>query len=314
MKVLITGITGFVGKYLYDFLIDQEPNIKIFGTYIDEKEHEIQQKLLQQADLLRCDIANFLEVDELIKKNKPDYIYHMAAMSSGDESDRSKVFMVNVDGTVNILKSCHDSGKKLRIILASTSYIYGSSPDCMPFTETDPVNPVGIYAESKLKMERKAKAYLSDNIDLIISRAFNHTGPGQTDNFVVPAFARQIAEIEKGLVKPVLKVGNLEAIRDFSDVRDVVRAYYLLAKKGRTGEIYNIASGNKFSIQKILDSLLSLSKKKIRVEKDPQRMRPSDITCSVGSYQKIKKDLGWQPEIDFKDTIKLTLDYWRSKI
>lgn len=314
MNILITGITGFVGKYLTKYLLEQDENLKIYGTYIDQDESDNSQNNLPGVELIKCDIASDLEVDDVVKKTQPDFIYHLAAMSSGDESDRDKVFKVNVDGTINIIRSCQDLNKKIRIMLASTSYIYGSSNECQPFVESDKEKPVGIYAESKLEMERRAKEYLSNNIEIIISRAFNHTGPGQIDNFVVPAFSKQIAEIEAGKIDPTLKVGNLEAIRDFLDVRDVIKAYYLLATQGKSGEIYNIASGSRYSIQEILDILLSLSKSEIKVEKDPNRMRPSDIACSIGSYEKIKKELGWSPKIDFNKTLRLTLDYWRDKI
>lgn len=313
-NILITGITGFVGKYLARYLVKQNSEINIFGTYVDEKEYLSFANEFKKVRIFKCDITDDLEADKVIKKSTPDYVYHLAAMSSGNESDRKKVFKVNVDGTVNILRFCQALSKKTRIMLASTSYIYGSSKNCRPFTENDAENPVGIYAESKLEMERVAKKYITDQVEIIISRAFNHTGPGQTENFVVPAFAKQIAEIEKGIKQPVIQVGNLNAVRDFLDVRDVIRAYHLLATEGKSGEIYNLASGKHYSIAEILELLLSLSEIKIKIKKDSSRMRPSDIACSVGSFSKINKELGWSPEIDFKDTLKLTLDYWRSKI
>ncbi len=314
MNILITGITGFVGKYLTEYLLGRDQDVKIFGTYLDDRDYTDSHGKFPEVEFLKCDIADKLEVDNVIKKSTPDYVYHLAAMSSGNESDREKVFKVNVDGTVNILRSCQTISKKMRIMLASTSYIYGSGANCRPFTESDMENPIGIYAESKLEMERMAKKYITDQVEIIISRAFNHTGPGQTENFVVPAFAKQIAEIEKGINQPVIQVGNLNAIRDFSDVRDVIRAYNLLATEGKSGEIYNIASGTHYSIAEILELLLSFSGIKIKIKKDSSRMRPSDIACSVGSFSKIKKELEWSPKIDFKDTLKLTLDYWRSKI
>jgi len=314
MNILITGIAGFVGKYLVEYLLKRDKNVKIFGTYLAEKDSPGSSNNFSQVKFYQCDISNRLEVDGVIRASRPDYIYHLAAMSSGSESDRKKVFNVNVGGTVNILQSCKIINKKIRILLASTSYIYGSSKNCLPFKESDPENPVGIYAESKLAMEQRAEEFLSDKIEIVISRAFNHTGPGQTENFVVPAFAKQIAEIEKRICEPIIKVGNLDAVRDFLDVRDVTRAYYVLIKKGESGEIYNIASGGKYRIREILDRLLSLSGEKINIIKDRERMRPSDIACSVGSYEKIKKEFGWEPKIDFSETLKLTLDYWRSKI
>jgi len=311
-QILITGISGFVGSHLVKRLLsDYRDQLKISGTYFDKRELPSLNDYKDKIDLQACDIGDAQQVQKVVSEIKPDYICHLAAMSSGAETDREKVFQVNVEGTLNILRACQDLNKKVRVLLASTGYVYGSTDDKQPFTESDSVNPHGIYAESKLEMEKQALELAPKNVEVIISRAFNHTGPGQTQNFVVPAFAQQIAEIEIGNAKPVIQVGNLEAVRDFFDVEDAVRAYKLLLEKGRSGEIYNLASSQAVKISEILNKLLTLSDKKIKIEQDPDRMRPSDIAYSVGSFQKIKDELDWQPTIDLDKMLAKVLDYWR---
>ena len=314
MNILITGISGFVGNYLAKQLLSGSGDqINISGTYFDKRELPSLGSFKDRINLQACDISDLQQVQEVINKVKPDHIYHLAAMSSGAETDREKVFGVNVKGTLNILAICQSLDKKVRILLASTGYVYGSADNKQPFTEKDKTNPHGIYAESKLEMEKQALQQAPGNVEVVISRAFNHTGPGQITDFVVPAFAQQIAEIEIKNTRPVIRVGNLEAVRDFFDVEDAVRAYKLLLEKGRSGEVYNLASGQAVKISEILDKLLTLSNKKISIEQDPERMRLSDIAYSVGSFQKIKDELGWQPTVSLDETLRRVLDYWRTK-
>jgi GDP-4-dehydro-6-deoxy-D-mannose reductase len=313
MKALITGISGFVGSHLAEYLLEPK-NVQLFGTFINEEELANIRHIKNKVNLLKCDIQDFQRVSGIISKVNPDHVYHFAAISSGAEEDREKVFSVNVNGTINVLGACRKIDKKVKILLASTGYVYGSSEKCAPFTEESGVNPVGIYAESKLEMEKQALKFLSDDIKIIVMRAFNHTGPRQTPDFVVPAFAKQIAEIEKGTASPELYVGNLEAVRDFLDVRDVVKAYKLVLEKGKSKEIYNVASGEGIRIHDILEKLLTLSSKKISIKQDDKRLRPSDIACSVGSFKKIKNELGWEPQISLEKTLADTLYYWRKII
>jgi len=315
MKVLITGISGFVGTYLVEELLgDSKNDWEISGTFFDKGELVNLNHVKDNLELLECNIGDPEQVTKAIKAAEPDYICHLAAMSSGAETDREKVFSVNVEGTLNILNACSSLDKKVRVLLASTGYVYGSADNQQPFTEDDEVKPHGIYAESKLEMEKQALAKAPENVEIIISRAFNHTGPRQTPDFVVPAFAQQVAEIEAGKSQPVLKVGNLEAVRDFFDVRDAVKAYKLLLEKGKANEIYNLASGQAIKVSEILDKLLTLSDKKISIEQDPDRMRPSDIAYSVGSSQKIENATGWQLSVSLDEMLAGVLDYWRQEV
>ena len=313
MKVLITGISGFVGKYLVEELVNEQPDIEINGTYFDDKELPSLGDLREKIELHSCNIGDPQQVQEVLAKVQPDQIYHLAAMSSGAEEDRQKVFAVNVDGTLNILQACKKLDKKVKILLASTGYVYGSSDNARPFSECGKIKPMGIYAESKTEMEKKALGNKPKNVELVISRAFNHTGPGQTPNFVIPAFAQQIADIEAAKNDPTILVGNLEATRDFFDVRDAVRAYRLIMNDGKPGEIYNMASNEAIKISDLLDKLLTLSTKKISIKQDKERLRPSDLAYSVGDYSKIKSELGWSPAISLDQTLLDVLEYWRQQ-
>ncbi|TSC91690.1 MAG: GDPmannose 4,6-dehydratase, partial [Candidatus Berkelbacteria bacterium Licking1014_85] len=199
-------------------------------------------------------------------------------------------------------------GKKVKILLASSGMVYGDCPK--PAKETDKIKPIGDYAQSKAQMEKEALKFKNTNLQIVITRAFNHTGPGQKLGFVVPDFANQIAQIEKGKLSPKMKVGDLSAKRNFLDVRDVVSAYQLIMEKSKSS-LYNIATAKPYSIEQILKILLSFSKVKIDVQIDKSKLRPSDVQKSTGSIAKIKKELGWQPKIPLETTLKKTLNFWR---
>lgn len=315
MKILITGISGFAGSYLSEYLLDKGGS-EIAGTVFGKIDFGNIEKFKDKLKLFECNITDANKAEEIILNHKPDKIYHFAAMASAAEEDREKVFDVNVDGTMNILNAAKKLRKKPKILLASTGYMYGSADKnedgtFRPSEETDDVKPQGLYTESKEEMEKRAKEYFND-LDIVITRAFNHTGPRQTTQFVVPAFSEQIAKIEKGKMDPTMMVGNLEAIRDFCDVRDVVEAYADVMEYGRPGETYNIAASENYTVQEILDRLLTLSDKNIKVEKDPDRMRKSDIEASIGSYKKLNELSGWEPKIGLDKTLLDTLNYWRS--
>ena len=262
MKILITGISGFVGSYLTEELLGNDnQDIEIHGTYINEGELSGIDHLREKVSLHKCDICQPDEVAEVIESVSPDQIYHLAGIASPADSDRAKVFAVNVSGTLNIIKACQKLNKPVRVLLASTGYVYGSADNQQPFTEKSEIKAAGVYAESKLEMEQQAMKLKPKNVGIVISRSFNHIGPRQTPAFVAPAFAKQIAEIEAEIIEPIIKVGNLEAVREFFDVRDAVKAYKLLIEKGRLGEIYNVASGEAVKISDLLDKLLTLSSK-----------------------------------------------------
>ncbi|NQV13059.1 MAG: GDP-mannose 4,6-dehydratase [Parcubacteria group bacterium] len=314
MKILITGVSGFVGGYLTEELSSSSEKIEIYGTYLSEGELANLGEQRSAVKLFKCNICEPEEVEKVIKEIQPEQIYHLAGIASPADKDKEKVLTVNIDGTVNVLRACQELAKPVRILLASTGYVYGSADDQQPFTEESKLDAIGIYAESKLEMEKQALDFLADDLEIVISRAFNHIGPKQTPDFVASAFAKQIAEIEAGINSPVIYVGNLEATRDFLDVIDVVKAYRLMMEKANSGEIYNVASGQAIKIAEILDKLLTLSTKKISIEQDKDRLRPSDLAYSVGNYGRIQKELGWQPTIPFNQTLQNVLDYWRQEI
>ncbi|OGC42638.1 GDP-mannose 4,6-dehydratase [candidate division WOR-3 bacterium RBG_13_43_14] len=222
----------------------------------------------------------------------------------------------NIIGQLNVLEAIRKFKPDARIQIAGSSEEYGMvNPDEVPIKETNPLRPLSPYAVSKVAQDMMGYQYFkSYDLKIIRTRAFNHTGPRRGIVFATSNFARQIAEIEKGLRKPVIEVGNLDAVRDFSDVRDVVRAYALSLEKGEPGEVYNIASGEGCKIGKMLDILLSFSKVKVEIRQDPKRLRPSDVLLLIGSNEKFFKATGWQLKIKFEKTLEDLLNYWRQKL
>lgn len=306
MKALVTGVNGFVGSYLSEYL--KRNGYDAFG--IDKNIENISNK-----NNFRVDITNFNRVYEVVDKIKPDYIFHLAAISSVKLGKRfpELAFKVNVDGTKNIMEAIVKSKIDASILITSTADVYGV-PKKTPITEDHPINPISTYAKSKLEQERIALKYFKDkNFKVIVSRSFTHTGPRQPESFVCSDFAKQMAEIEKGK-EPIIHVGNLDVKRDFSDVRDIVRAYVLALQKCKPGEIYNICSEKAYSIEEIVKILLSFSKIKIKVKQEKQRMRKNDIPLLLGDCSKFKNLTGWKPEIPFEKTLKDLLDYWRKNI
>jgi GDP-4-dehydro-6-deoxy-D-mannose reductase len=201
------------------------------------------------------------------------------------------------------------------IQIACSSEEYGMVyPDEVPIAESNPLRPLSPYAVSKVAQDMMAYQYFqSYGLKTVRTRGFNHTGPRRGDVFVTSNFAKQLASIEAGEQEPVIRVGNLEAVRDFTDVRDMVRAYWLAVTKGKPGEVYNVATGSGITIQELLDRLLALSTAKVRVEQDPERMRPSDVVRLVGDSSKFRADTGWAPEIPFDKTLADLLAYWRER-
>jgi GDP-4-dehydro-6-deoxy-D-mannose reductase len=223
--------------------------------------------------------------------------------------------MTNILGQLNIFEAVRRLGFKCRIQLACSSEEYGMvSADEVPIKESNPLRPLSPYAVSKVAQDLLGYQYwMSWKVDSVRTRGFNHEGPRRGPVFVASDFAKQIADIEKGRRPPVLYVGNLEAKRDFSDVRDMVRAYWLALEKCEPGEVYNICTGRAWTIQQVLDLLLGMTKAKIDVRQDPARLRPSDVPILLGDNSKFVKATGWQPTIPFEQTLRDMLDYWRAR-
>ncbi len=321
MKILITGITGFVGSHLADFLLENIKDVEVHGIKRWRSKTDTVDHLGDKVAYHECDLKDAHNVYELIDKVKPAKIFHLAAQSFVPASWESpaETFETNVIGQCNLFESVRKfrvAGYDPIIQIACSSEEYGLiKKEELPISETNPLRPLSPYAVSKIAQDYMGYQYFkSYGIRIIRTRAFNHEGPRRGEVFVSSNFAKQIVEIERGLKEPVIKVGNLEAIRDFTDVRDVVRAYWLATEKGEPGEVYNIASGRGYKIKEILDILLKFTDKKVKIEKDPSRFRPSDVAELVGDSTKFRKLTGWKPEIPFEKTLEDLLNYWREKL
>ena len=316
MRVLITGITGFVGSYLAEYALSN--NAEVWGSIRWRSNTGNIDHIKDKLNLVDSDMRDLSSVSHLIGEAMPDYIFHLAAQSFVPTSWHAprETLTTNIIGQLNILEAVRFSGLDSIIQIAGSSEEYGLVYDNeIPIKETNPLRPMSPYGVSKVAQDLLGYQYQrSYGLKIVRTRAFNHTGPRRGDVFVVSDFAKQIARIEAGKKEPVIKVGNLEATRDFSDVRDIVKAYWLALEKGEPGDVYNICSGKGWSIREVLDMLLSMTEAKVKVEQDPKRRRPSDVPMLVGDSTKLRGKAGWMPEISFEKTLEDTLNYWRGKV
>ncbi len=311
MRAFITGITGFSGVHLAGLL--ENLNYRVAGLCHDNPPPS--HGFTRRVRLLTGDIRDRRHLTRIIRTFQPDQVYHLAGMSSVGDSLRSPAdcFDVNLMGTLSLLESIRDSGLHPRVLLVGSGEEYGISRS-FPLTESSPLDPVSPYGVSKTSMEAIGQLYVrAFGMPVVTIRAFNHTGPGQSPRGVCSDFARQIAEIEAGKKKPVLWVGNLKAKRDFSDVRDVVRGYWLAMIRGKPGRVYNLCSGQVYSIKEVLKILLSMSTKTITVRVREERLRPLDIPILQGSYARARRELAWSPEISFQKTLGDLLKDWKNQ-
>lgn len=316
-RALITGITGFVGSHLAEFLLKQK-GIKVYGIERWRSKTENIDHIKDKIILHECDIRDATSVKRVITSIKPDYIFHLAAQSFVPTSWHApaETLTTNIIGELNIFEAVRELKLDCRIQIACSSEEYGMVyKNEVPIKETNPLRPLSPYAVSKVAQDLLGyQYYQSYGLKIVRTRAFNHTGPRRGEVFVSSNFAKQIALIEKGKQAPVIHVGNLKAKRDFTDVRDIVRAYWLAVKKGEPGEVYNICSGKTITIEQLLKTLLRLSRVRPKVKQDPARMRPSDVEILLGDYRKFNKQTGWRPQIDFRTTMQDLLDYWRERV
>lgn len=309
---LIIGAGGFVGDYLIRCLADNGVG-KIHATKLSNQEYGNKDAVIHDLDIM--DMENIVSV---LYETRPTHIFHLAAQSSVGLAWKKPglTIDINIKGSVNVLDAVRELYYNPRILMIGSGEEYGHiRPEEVPIQEENHIRPGNIYAATKACQNMiggiYAKAY---DMDLLQVRAFNHIGPGQASLFVVSDFCKQTAEIEKGLREPVIKVGNLMARRDFTDVRDVVRAYYLLAEKGKSGETYNVGCGKAVYINDILTMILSKSHRDIAVEVDQSKIRPVDVPIIEADITKIRQAVGWTPQIPLEQTIEETLDYWREHI
>ncbi len=307
MRALITGIGGFAGRHLAGLL--EAEGLEVWG--IDRPKSDPPSPRVLRFDLLDRGMAR-----EALETAGPDLVFHLAAQSAPSLAwkDPEATLRNNLFVQMNLLEALRGLPLHPRVLVVSSGEVYGT-PQRLPVMEADPLLPTNPYALSKAVQDLMAyQYYAAFGIPIIRVRPFNHLGPGQSDDFVLPTLARQVAEVEAGKRPPVIQVGNLQARRDFTDVRDIVRAYYLAAVKGEPGNVYNIGSGRAVSIQSLLDFLLQETPTSIKVEQDPARYRPVDIPLAWTDAAKLRRVTGWRPTIPLETTVREVLEYWRARV
>ena len=318
MRALITGITGFAGSHLAEHLLDEHPDVEVFGTYRWRSRMDNVEHLRSRVRLLEADLRDYTSMHTALDKSRPDVIFHLAAQSfvPSSWSAPNETLTTNVSGQTNLFEAVRALRLDPVVQIACSSEQYGLVlAHETPIKETNPLRPLSPYAVSKVAQDYLGYQYFqSYGLKVVRTRGFNHTGPRRGQVFVTSNFCSQVAAIELGLQEPVIRVGNIEAIRDFTDVRDMVRAYWLAVTKAKPGEVYNIATGNGIRIREMLDRLIALADVEVKVEVDPDRLRPSDVEILIGDSSKFRADTGWEPRIPFEQTLRDLLDYWRQTL
>ena len=316
MRLLITGITGFVGSHMAEFALAH--GAEVSGSMRWRSKTENIDHLRARITLVECDLRDLSSVRNLLDITEPTHVVHLAAQSFVAASWKApaETLTTNIISQVNLLEAMRGLRISPRFLAVGSSEEYGLvHPDELPIKETNPLRPLSPYAVSKVTQDMMGYQYFkSYGLPIVRTRAFNHEGPRRGDVFVTSNFARQIVEIEAGIREPVIFVGDLKPKRDYSDVRDIVRGYWALLERGEPGEVYNLCSGKSWPIQHVLDFLLGQSRVKgIAVKIDPARLRPSDVMELEGDPGKIQRALGWKVEIPFEQTLTELLDYWRHR-
>ena len=310
MKALIIGAGGFVGPYLTD-----EIRKSLFSEVVATTSGEKKSLGIGEDKTVQMNLRDRERVEEILETERPDYIFHLAAQSSVALSWKDPKLTVdtNIVGAINLINAIKKLNYSPRVLIVGSGEEYGRvEENNIPIREDTVLKPGNVYAITKACQNLMASVYAkSYGLPLVMTRSFNHIGPGQTSQFVVADFCSQVAKIEKGKQEPVIRVGNLSAKRDFTDVRDVVKAYCCLIQYGRAGETYNVGSGHAVAVEDILKIILRQARVAIKVETDPAKLRPVDVPVIEADVSRIFRDTGWKPVITLEETIADTLQYWR---
>ena len=318
MKLLITGFSGFVSQHFLELLNKEEPGSVVLGIDKNSPDFNFTDYSNLTISFENIDLLNRTATDKVLDTFQPEYILHLASVSSVAQSWHTPLdsFVNNTNIFLNLVEHIRIQNSQCRILSVGSSEEFGEvTENELPLTEEHPLKPVSPYAVARVSQEMLSKIYADGFfLDIIMTRSFNHIGPGQRDVFVISSFAKQLVQLAKNKSnKNIITTGNLNIIRDFVDVRDVVKAYYLLFKKGRKGEVYNICSGKGVVLKDIISKMSELLGMKIEIETNPQLIRPNENKKVTGSYQKIKNELGWQPEIEIEKSLADIIQYWQLK-
>ena len=315
VKVLITGVSGFTGRHLYAYLLTI-PGLKLYG--LSRHITPELEKLLPEASLVQGDILDYDGLRNVIEKIKPKYVFHMAGRRSMSDlwSEKWDCLVINSNGTMALLETLKSTDCSAKVLIPSSSAVYGAVDQRrIPIKEDEPLSPIDIYGVSKATQEIIGRQYhASHGIEVMIARVFNCIGPGQGTEFVTSSFACQLIQAKNGDKESEIEVGNLQSVRDYVDVRDVVKAYWLIMDKGTPGQVYNVCTGEGSSVKEILDILIKKAGINVQVVEKAERVRTVDITVSVGSYDKLHRETGWSPITRIEDTSADLLEFWAQQL
>jgi len=316
MRLLVTGAGGFVGGHLVESLRRTQREVEVFGVVLPQG--GISWGSGAGMSVIEADLNDPAATAAVVDAVRPDRVLHLAGQSSPQQSwiDPAGTLRTNVMGIVHVLDAARCRGLRPAVLVVGSAEEYGpAAAEELPLRETTPLRPASPYAVSKVAQAALASLYgPAGGMRVVTTRTFHHTGPGRGEAFAESSFARQIAEIEGGRRAPVIEVGNLDAVRDFADVRDVVRAYWLLLEKGEPGAVYNVCSGRGRSIGELLEILLRSSSVRVEIRVDKERLRSSDAPAQVGDPTRLKAATGWEPEIPLEETLRALLDDWRQRL